>query len=83
MEKTIVSMPVEVNPLYLKRKKIELVRDIENWEAAEQDSEEEKEWEDRMRNDLNRLAEWEKKWRNDYTTVQELKFRLKEDLKNA
>lgn len=75
-------LPVRVNPLYLKRKKLELIRDIEGWESAEEDSEEEKEWEDRMRYDLARVTEWEKKW-GEYETVQELKFWLKEEMKNA
>ena len=76
-------IPVQVNPTYLKRKKLELIRDIEGWESAEDDSEDEAYWEQRMREDLSRLSEWEKKWRDDYTTVQELKYWLKEDLKNA
>lgn len=78
----ITIMPVKVNPLYIKRKKLEVVADIEGWENAEADSEDEREWEQRLRYDLSRLTEWEKKW-GEYETIQELKFWLKEELKKG
>ena len=69
---------VKVNPLFIKRKKLELLRSIENWEDAE-DYEDEKECEDRVRKDLIRLIEFEPKWM-EYASIQELKFWLIKDL---
>lgn len=73
---------VGASPNYLRRKKVQLLYDIEGWEAAEEDSEDEKDYEERMRTHLAQLTEWEKKW-GEYDTIQTLKYWLKEDLKHV
>ena len=78
---TLVS-EVKPAPQYLKRIKNEVLFDIEGWQEALRGSQEETEWEERLRRSIGKLLDW-KETRGlveQCNTVCELQKVLREDL---
>ena len=70
---------VVASPQYLLRKKLDVLRAIQDWQEAEPDSEDERKCEDRLRCEVEALTCWEKKYL-DCETVMELDYRIRKEL---
>mgnify|MGYP007027036477 CR=1 FL=1 len=75
----MTSHKVVASPQYLLRKKLDVLRAIQDWQEVEPDSEDERECEDRLRREVDALTLWEKKYL-ECETVMELDYRIRKEL---